>query len=164
MADDPKPDPKPPAKDDDPKPDLGDAGKKALDEERKARREAEKQAKELEERLKAIEDKDKSEVERLTAKVAESDKRAEVAEAKLLRFEVASEKGVKAKWLTGDTREELEAAADEYLSEHPADGKGAPTVMKPAENLKGGGDPDAAGEPTTDDVRKMVDEIPRGDF
>lgn len=167
MADDPKPDPKP-AKGDDPKPDpdeLGEAGKKALDRERAGRRDAEKQAKELEERLKAIEDKDKSEVERLTAKTAEAEKRATDAEAKVLRFEVAAEKGVKAKWLTGASREELEAAADEYLADHPPADKptGGPPA-KPAENLKGGGNPDAAGDPSTDDIRKMVDDIPRGGF
>ena len=168
MADDPKPDPKP-AKGDDPKPDpddLGEAGKKALDKERVARREAEKQAKDLADRLAAIEDKDKSEVERLTAKAADAEKRASDAEAKVLRFEVAAEKGVKAKWLTGASREELEAAADEYLTEHPpaGDGKGGGPPAKPTEELKGGGDPDAAGEPTTEDVRTMVAEIPRGGF
>ncbi len=163
MADDPKPDPKPATGDNPPDPDdLGDAGKKALDRERAARREAEKQAKELEERLKAIEDKDKSEVERLTAKTAAAEKRADEAEAKALRLEVAAEKGVKAKWLSGSTREELEAAADEYLADHPPTDKPSTTPPgKPAEDLKGGGDPTTPGEPTTDDIRSMVEAIPR---
>ncbi|HVM07203.1 MAG TPA: hypothetical protein VM345_01970 [Acidimicrobiales bacterium] len=157
MGDDPKKEPA------DAKPDdtLGDAGKKALEAERKARREAEQRAKDFEDRLKQIEDKDKSEVEKLTAKVAEAEKRAADAEAKALRYEVAAEKGVKARWLSGSTREELEAAADEYLADHPtADGgEKKPTPSKPAEDLKGGGDPTT--EPDVD-LHKVVAEIPRG--
>jgi hypothetical protein len=36
------------------------------------------------------------------------------------RVMVAAEKGVPAKYLRGTTRDELEAAADEYLKDHPA--------------------------------------------
>lgn len=58
-------------------PDLGDAGKKALDVERKARSAAEKQAKQLEARLKELEDRDKSEADKaIEAARAEADKAA----------------------------------------------------------------------------------------
>lgn len=146
----------------DTKPDLGDAGKKALDAERRARREADARVKELEARLGAIEDKDKTEVERLTAKVTTAEKERDEAVAKALRFEVAADKGVKPRWLSGLTREELEAAADEYLADHPPAGSpsgGAPAPAKPAENLRGGGEPDQEPEP---DIRKVVESISRG--
>lgn len=145
----------------DTKPDLGDAGKKALDAERKARREADARVKDLEARLATIEDKDKTEVERLTARVAAAERERDEANAKVLRYEIAADKGVKARWLSGSTREELEAAADEYLADHPPAGSpsgGAPAPAKPAENLRGGGEPDQEPAP---DMRKVVEAIPR---
>jgi hypothetical protein len=162
MADDPK-DPDDPAKGDpDPaKPDLGDAGKKALESERKARREAERQLKETADRLKVLEDKDKSDSDRLTEKVTQLEKDLAAATAKADRYEVALDKGLdmtRAKRLTGTTREELEADADElqtWQAGKPAD----PVPGKPATDLKGGGDPTE--EPETD-VRKVVESIPRG--
>lgn len=109
--------------------DLGDAGKKALDEERAARREAEKQRKDLETRLKELEplaakakqleDSKKTETEKLGEKLTAAEKRAVEAEQKALRLEVASAKGLtqaQAKRLVGATKEELEADADELLS------------------------------------------------
>lgn len=145
--------------------DLGDAGKKALDAERKARREAEASIKKLHDRLEELEGKDKGDVERLTAKLTAAEKRADDAESKALRLEVAAEKGVKARWLSGNTREELEAAADEYLADHPkpetstTDKSGDKPPAKPREDLKGGGDPTADGPV---DVRQVVESIPRG--
>lgn len=162
MADDPKdpPDPKP---DPDPDDGLGDKGKKALEAERKARRDAEKKAQDLETRLKELEDKDKSDGERLADKLAAAEKRATDAEAKALRYEVAAEKGVKPRWLAGTTREELEAAADEYLTDHPpadpGDPGGNPPPRKPVEDLKGGGDPSA--EPTETNPTKLAELVPR---
>lgn len=109
--------------------DLGDAGKKALAEERAARREAEKQRKELEAQLKELqplaakakqlEDAKKSEAEKLNEKLTSAEKRAADAEQRLLRAEVAAEKGLsaaQAKRLVGATREELEADADDLLT------------------------------------------------
>lgn len=158
MADDPS---DPPAKDDDPKqdPNLGDAGKRALDSERKARREAEKQLTEMKTRLEELEGAGKSELQKLTEQLAAANKRADDAEAKVLRFEVATEKGVKPRWLSGANREELEAAADEYLADHPpATGTPPPTGQpaKPVEELKGGSDPTT--EPV--DVKALIDSIP----
>ena len=50
----------------------------------------------------------------LEAAVAAAEKRAERAE---VAAEVASVKGVKLRYLVGDTREELEASADEFLAD-----------------------------------------------
>jgi len=161
--DDEKSDDKPDTKPDDTKDDLGDAGKRALDNERKARAAAEKQAKEFEKRLKEIEDKDKTEAQKLADAKTESDKRAETAEAKALRLEVAFEKGLtpkQAKRLTGSTREELEADADELLEDFkPSDDKDRkPPTTRPRERLRGGGDPDD--EPEETDPAKLAASIP----
>lgn len=167
MADDPtKDDPAKgdPAKKEPEKPDLGDAGKKALDEERKARRDAEKQTKDLLAKLKEFEDRDKSESEKLADKVAAAEKRADEAEARALRMEVATAKGLnaaQAKRLVGSTKEDLEADADEILEAFPAkDGATPPPTRKPAADLKGGSDPTSSDDDV--DIRKVVESIPRG--
>lgn len=75
---------------------------------RKAREAAEARAQELE-------DRDKSEAEKLASRAAESERRAAEAEARLLRLEVAAERGFQASavpLLGGVTRDEIEASAD----------------------------------------------------
>lgn len=97
---------------------LGDAGKKALDAERREKRAAEKRAAELEAKLKEFEDRDKTESTRAVERAEAAEKAAAAAEARALRLEVASEKGLtpaQAKRLVGETREELEADASELL-------------------------------------------------
>jgi hypothetical protein len=139
--------------------DLGDAGKKALDEERAARREAEKQRKEMETRLKELEplaakakeleDSKKTETEKLGEKLTAAEKRAVEAEQKALRLEVASAKGLtqaQAKRLVGATKEELEADADELLASFGAGdtsgGKGSGSKGRtPVEKLRPGAMP-----------------------
>lgn len=139
--------------------DLGDAGKKALDEERAARREAEKQRKDLEARLKELEplaakakqleDSKKSETEKLGEKLTAAEKRAVEAEQRALRLEVAAAKGltqVQAKRLVGTTKEELEADADELLTSfgggETSGGKGAGGKGRtPVEKLRPGAMP-----------------------
>jgi hypothetical protein len=72
-----------------------------------------------EEALAKLTDRDKTELQRLTEGAAESDKRAASAESKLTRYEVAAERKLDmsaASFLTGETREEIEASADK-LSE-----------------------------------------------
>ncbi|MFB6948902.1 hypothetical protein ACFCXP_04635 [Streptomyces niveus] len=130
--------------------DLGDAGKKALAEERKARRDAETRLKELEPlaaKAKKLEEASKTEAEKLTERATAAEERAAKAEAKAMRLEVASKKGLteaQAKRLVGSTPEELEADADELLSSFggSADtggkGKGG---KKPVEQLRPGGLP-----------------------
>ena len=164
MADDPTktedpakgdPDPTP-----DPKNDLGDAGKKALEAERKARRDAETAKRDLEAKIKEYEDRDKSDGEKLADKIAAAEKRANDAEARALRLEIASAKGLtpaQAKRLVGSTQEELEADADEILEAFPANGGAKPPPsQKPNPDLKGGTDP--SDEPV--DVKSIVDSIP----
>lgn len=94
-------------------------------------------------------------------KLAELEKRANEADARALRAEVASVKGLsetQAKRLTGSTREELEADADDLLSSFKPT-EGSKPAGKPTESLNGGGDP--TGDPTPD-MRKVVADIPRG--
>jgi hypothetical protein len=61
----------------------------------------------------------KPEQERVAEELAEAKANAQLASAKLLRYEVATQKGVPAdaiELLTGNTQEELETAADKLLS------------------------------------------------
>lgn len=157
MPDDPKPDtgnndPKP-----DPKSDTDEIEKwKALAKkhEQRAKENAEAALK-----LKQLEDRDKSETDKLTERIAVAERRATEAEANALRLQVSAEKGVKARWLSGNTREELEAAAEEYLADHPPANGNSPAPAKPVEDLRGGGEPAEGPEP---DIRKIVESIPRG--
>lgn len=147
-----------PAEDQDNKPDpaanLGDAGKRALEAERKRARDEKKRADELAARLKDLEDKDKTEGERLTGRLTEAEKRAEAAEARALRLEVAHAKGLtpgQAKRLVGTTQEELEADADEILAEFsPKETRGDDERRRPRERLRSGTVPDAEDEPDID--------------
>lgn len=131
-GDDPDPEPKPDDGDPDPDPDpdvpegTGDAGKKAIDrmkaDRNTARTELKAATAELAKFRKAEQakaDADKSEAEKRTA----AEERAEKAELKATRLEVAFEKGLtptQAKRLVGSTREELEADADQLLKDFPA--------------------------------------------
>ena len=70
-------------------------------------------------RLKEFEDRDKSEAQKLAERADAAEKRAAEIEGRALRLEVAAEKGLtpaQAKRLTGSTREELEADAEELKS------------------------------------------------
>lgn len=173
-----EPDPKEPKKDDPPKPDppkpepSGDdlaAMKDAL-------RKANKEAADSRAKLQELSDRDKSDAEKLADRVTAAEKRADEAEARALRIEVAIAKGLKpaqAKYVTGVTREEMETSADEVLRDFgggaPAGegdgGEGKPgdpakpnPTNRPKENLQGGGDPS---QPAAPDMRKVVDTIPR---
>lgn len=102
-------------------------------------------------KLKELEDEQKSEQERLTEKLTETEKRAAEAELKAARLEVATEKGLpksSVKFLTGTTAEELEASADELLAlMKPDDDEGASaTSRRPKERLKPGASPDSEPE------------------
>lgn len=102
---------------------LGDAGKKALEAERRKAREAAKERDTLAARLKEFEDRDKSDSEKAAERLTAAEKRAADAEARATRLDVAFEKGLtpaQAKRLVGNTREELEADADEILRDFPA--------------------------------------------
>jgi hypothetical protein len=103
-------------------PELGDAGKKALQEERRKAKEAAKERDALAARLKEYEDREKTEQQRLAEAQQAAERRAAEAELRATRLEVAAAKGLtaaQAKRLVGTTREELEADADEILRDFP---------------------------------------------
>lgn len=146
--------------------DMGDAGKRALEAERKARAAAEKRAKEAEARIQAVEEADKSEVEKLQARVADLTKTTEAAMARADRFEVAAAKGLslaQARRLVGDTKEELEADADELRADlgltegaQKKDESGKPGG-RPKENLRSGASNDDEEAPV--DAKKLAGDI-----
>ena len=104
---------------------LGEGGQKALKAERDARKAAEKLAADHAARIRELEDATKSDEdkrnERFTA-LEKSDREKDVAiaerDAKLLRYEIAAQKGLDLKAalrLQGSTKEELEADADDFV-------------------------------------------------
>ncbi len=139
----PPPPPPPPAPSAKPDADLGEAGTKALKEERAARREAERQLKELAPlaaKAKELEDASKSEAEKLTERLNAAEQRAVAAETNALRLEIAGEKGLtptQAKRLIGTTRKELEADADDLLATFAPPAPPAPKPgSRPKESLR----------------------------
>jgi hypothetical protein len=95
-----------------------EAVEKALRSERAKAREASKKAEAAATKVKEFEDRDKSEHEKAEQAKTEAEKRATDAEARALRYEVAAAKKLPLKLaarLTGSTKEEMEADADELL-------------------------------------------------
>ena len=124
-----------------------DAGKESRIEAAKARQEVARLRKELKAReadsveLAKIREANKTEVEKANERVAQLEARAAAAELTALRVEVAAAKGLKpsqAKRLTGSTRDELEADADEMLSDMAADSRAPQPAKTPVERLKSG--------------------------
>jgi hypothetical protein len=130
-------------------------------------------------------DSSKSDLQKLADRVTAAEKRAADAEAKQLRAEVAQTKGLsaaQAKRLTGTSREELEADADELLEAFggskktdpkPADGDsedggtdgqdaGAVLFGRPKERLTPGAAPDAEPEKDADQLADAVLKRTRG--
>lgn len=112
---------------------------------------ARKRAQEAEQRAKEFEDRDKTEMEKAADRAQQAETRAQDAETRLLRHEIAAAKGVPArlvKYLTGSTREEMEASAGELLEDLGANrpngdqfdagrrgGGGAPTGTRSMDDL-----------------------------
>jgi hypothetical protein len=126
-------------------------------------------------RLGEVEDADKSEIQRATDKAAAAEARAIAAELRADRLEVAAAKGLSpslAARLVGQTREELEADADELLKVvKPAAGEatkdttqqaanGTAERGRPRESLRSGTAPQV--EPEENDPTKLAALIPRG--
>lgn len=116
-------------------------------------------------RLAEIEDANKSEIQKAADKAAEAEKRAEQAEAKALRFEVATDKGVPKhlhRFLTGTTQEELEEQADALL-EAVNDGNGdTPRAGgRPREAMRSGAASDDDPDPT--DMNALLRAAVRGE-
>jgi len=117
-------------------------------------------------RLAELEDANKSELQRATERERAAMARAEAAELRALRAEVAARKGLsiaQAKRLQGTTEEELDADADELLSAFkPSEGNGEglpPADKAPPKRLRSGAVPDA--RPTETDPRKLAESIRR---
>ena len=91
-------------------------------------------------RLAQLEEAGKTEAQKQADQLAALTKRAEEAETRALRLEVAALKGLtpgQAKRLAGATREELEADADELLTEFkPADSKTPVANRRPVDGTK----------------------------
>lgn len=99
----------------------------------------------------------KSEHEKLADELARVQAEASQASATLLRYEVASEKGISGdatKLLKGSTREELETEADLLLSLIADQSK--PKTPKPDEN-QGKPAPSSLGQLTREDLKGMTD-------
>jgi len=78
-----------------------------------------KEAQEAKAKAQEYEDRDKSELEKLTNKLAKAEQAKTEAETSLLRYQIAAEKQLSAEaaeLLTGSTREELEERAERLLS------------------------------------------------
>lgn len=128
---------------------LGDAGKKALDAERSSRKAAEKALADAQARLQEIEDASKSELELATERAKRFEDSYNDLVRTSLRNEVALTKGLtpaQAKRLVGDTREALEADADELLATFAAatTAAGDTPPAKPGLLRASGGNPDPA--------------------
>lgn len=150
---------------------LGDAGKKALEEERRARREAEARLKELEPiaaRAQELEDAQKSNEEKLAEKVNAAEARARKAEIDLCRYRVALKKGLtetQARRLVGDDETAMETDADELLEAFGAKkdvdkttDREPPATGRPKEKLRPGAVSDAEPDP---DPAEVLAAIPR---
>lgn len=87
-------------------------------------------------KLDEIEAANKSELQKLAERAEAAEQRASAAEFASLRESVASGKGVPASSLTGTTREELEASADELIAWRD---KNAPAPKKVTTATSGGG-------------------------
>jgi alanyl-tRNA synthetase len=116
-------------------PDLGDAGKKALSEERAAKKAAEKKAAELEVRLKAIEDRDKTEAQKLADRAEAAEKAAIENAAQLARYKVAAETAVPAHLLAGADESEIAKHAAELIAWRDSS---APVTSRPSGDVDQG--------------------------
>jgi hypothetical protein len=123
-----------------PKPtdDLGDAGKRAIADERKARKEAERKAAELAARVDEFEkakltEKERAEKELADAQAAAKAAREEAAAAQLdaLRHRIAAKNGVPAELLTGLTEDDLTSSAEAALKWRGAATPEPPKAPKP---------------------------------
>lgn len=146
---------------------LGERGKRALDRMKRERKQLRAQLAETKKLAKKWEDSQKTEAQRLADNAKDNMTRAEKAEQKLMRLEIAIEKGLTPKQaarLQGDSREDMETDADELLeifNARNSNGKAAPNG-KPKEKLRGGADPEESREET--DPKKLASQISRSRF
>ena len=102
-------------------------------------------------KLAAIEEASKTEAQKAADKMAEYERRTLDAELKALRYEVGVEKGIPTKllrYLTGETKEEVEANATQLLADFGTDMEPGPgQSRRPKEGLRPGASPDAKPDP-----------------
>lgn len=137
------------------------------------------------EELKALKDSKQTDEEKLATKLADLEKRANAADHRALRAEIAQSKGLtaaQAKRLQGTNKEELEADADDLLESFPAakDGNGkngagseSETERKqdrgdpgrrPKEKLRSGAVTDDDDKDDDFDPQKVADAVRRRSF
>ena len=103
----------------------------------------------------------KSEVEKATEKAAAIERERDQAQARLNRLEVALEKGLspsQAKRLVGDTREELEADADELLKDLGDSNKPRSPKPDPNQGRSGAGGPKSTADSFAEFFRNSLPE------
>jgi hypothetical protein len=162
-----KPKPKPkeePKPDDDEEEELDLARAKAKI--AKANREAaalRKERDDLAAKAKDAEDAKKDDLTKAQEANAELQSKLDAALGRVDRLEIAIEKKLTVKQanrLSGTSRDELEADADDFLADlggDKADDKKTPPSRQPRESLRGGGDPTEDTDPI--DPKKIADEI-----
>lgn len=108
-------------------------------------------------KLEEIENASKTESQRATEALTAAEKRAQAADAKALRLEIAFEKGLtpaQAKRLVGETRDDLEADADDLLATFkPATDDTTEQVAASLDLGARGTTTTAAGDPAADFAR-----------
>jgi hypothetical protein len=117
-----------------PEADVGEAGKRAIAEQRRATRAAEQRAAELESRLKTIEDRDKSELDKARERSASAEARVAELEHETRARTAAAAAGIAEQWhrLRGSSDDELKADAEQLadaFGKRPGNGGG----LTPAE-------------------------------
>jgi len=114
-------------------------------------------------KLGELEDANKSDLEKANAAAADAARRAEAAEAQVLKYRVAADKAVPSKlmkFLSGSTQEELEESADELLAALTSDtGDAGEGTGRPQERLRAGAANDA--EPEESDPAKLAEQFAR---
>ena len=108
----------------------------------KANNASAKEAETLREKLQAFEDRDKSDLEKLTEKLAAAEKSAQTASREALRYRIAAEKSVDPELLAGDDEDGMRAHAERLLAWR---GEAKPTAPKsdPSQGSRGPVDIDA---------------------
>jgi len=110
-------------------------------------------------KVKEFEDANKTEQERLTEKATTLETELTTAQANAIRFEIALDKGLtksQAKRLVGSTREELEADAEELLTDLGVDEDKPSPSRRPQERLRPGAAPDAEPEKSPAELAEAV--------
>jgi hypothetical protein len=127
--------------------DLGDAGKKAITEERAAKKAAEKRAAELQAKVDEFERAKLSEQEKAAKDLADARKAAEEAKSEaarlqldVMRHRIAAEKGVPAALLSGGDEESLTASAEAALEWRGEVTPPHPTAPRPDPSVGARGD------------------------